>query len=131
MPPPPEFFIDRNFGKQIPRRLREAGWRIHLIADFYPDDGEHIGDSEWIAEGCRRNWVPLCKDGRIIGRDHEFQPVLDHKAVLFYLNNQQLNIQQMFDALHGAHDAIHRALTHPGPAAYAITRYGKLIKKRP
>lgn len=61
----PEYFFDRSLGKASAARLRERGWTIHLIADFYHDDAARIPDEEWIAEGCSRGWLMLTKDKRI------------------------------------------------------------------
>lgn len=52
---PLEFFLDRSLGKKSAERLRDAGYVVHLIADFYPDDAQSIGDADWIAEGCNRD----------------------------------------------------------------------------
>lgn len=51
--------------------LRAAGWLVHRIADYFPDDAQCVADEEWLAYGLARGWVPLCKDGRIKGRHHE------------------------------------------------------------
>jgi hypothetical protein len=68
---PLEFFFDRSLGKISAQRLRDAGHTVHLIADFYPDDAQQVGDSEWIAEGCRRGWTLLTKDQLIRYRTYE------------------------------------------------------------
>lgn len=119
-PEPPEFLLDRNLGKTVPARLVELGWRIQLMAEEFDDDGQAIDDDEWIAHGLSRGWLPLCKDGRIQGRAHERQPVIDHAATLFYLDNQQLRIDEMVRRIHGAQAAIYRAVARGGPACYAI-----------
>ena len=49
----PDYFVDRSLGRLTAEQLRADGWRLHLIADHYPDDAENISDPEWIAEGCR------------------------------------------------------------------------------
>lgn len=67
----PEYFFDRSLGKASAARLRESGWIIHLIADFYQDDATRIPDEEWIAEGCSRGWLLLTKDKRIRYRERE------------------------------------------------------------
>jgi hypothetical protein len=52
----PEFFFDRSLGKITATRLRDAGYTVHLIADFYEADATKIPDEQWITEGCRRGW---------------------------------------------------------------------------
>jgi hypothetical protein len=117
---PPEFFVDRNLGRTVPTELERLGWIVHRIADEFPHDAQDVPDRDWIALGLDRGWVPLCKDGRIRGRDHERAPVEEHDAVLFYLDNQQLRIAEMVERIHAARDAIHRAVSRGGPAIYAI-----------
>jgi uncharacterized protein with PIN domain len=68
---PPECFFDRSLGKRSAELLREAGWVVHLVADYYPDDAHDIPDEVWIAEGCHRGWVLLTKDQRIRYRSEE------------------------------------------------------------
>ncbi|MFF1439828.1 toxin-antitoxin system, toxin component, PIN family protein [Streptomyces sp. NPDC058295] len=115
---PPEFFLDRNLGRRVAEGLRTCGWTVHRIVDVFPDDGQDV--EEWIAHGLDRSWVPLSKDGRIKTRDLEIQPVLERKAVLFYLDNQQLRTTEMIERLVARRDAIHRAVENGGPAAYAV-----------
>jgi uncharacterized protein with PIN domain len=58
----PEFFFDRSLGKASARRLRDEGWIVHLIAEFYEADATNVADEEWIAEQTRRGWILLTKD---------------------------------------------------------------------
>jgi hypothetical protein len=48
--------------------------------------------------------------------------VLDHGAVLFYIDNQQLRSIEMVERLDARRNAIHRAVEMGGPAAYAVRR---------
>ncbi|UGQ09509.1 toxin-antitoxin system, toxin component, PIN family protein [Yinghuangia sp. ASG 101] len=118
--PPPEFCFDRNLGKSVPARLSELGWKVHRICDLFPDDAQQTDDATWITAALVRGWVPVCKDGRIRGRDHERRPLEEHAGVLFYLDNQGLPIAEMVRRLHAAQDAIHRAVARCGPATYAV-----------
>jgi len=61
----PEFFVDRCLGKSTPRALIEAEWKIHLVADVFPDDGQFIGDAEWVEHGLNKGWTLLTQDKRI------------------------------------------------------------------
>ncbi|MER5751389.1 hypothetical protein [Streptomyces sp. NPDC002088] len=86
----------------------------------FPADAQDIPDEEWIAHGLAQSWVPLSKDGRIKTRDVEIRPVLDHGAVLFYLDNQQLRSFEMVERLDARRSDIYRAVEKGGPAAYAV-----------
>lgn len=120
LPPPPEFLLDRNLGKAVPRRLAELGWRVQRIGDRFADDAQHVPDEEWVEYGLARGWVPLCKDGRIKGRAHEREPIERLSGVLFYLDNQQLLIDEMVSRIHQSQVRIYRAVARGGPAIYSI-----------
>ena len=86
----PEFFFDRSLGKISARRLREAGYVVHLIAEYYPDDAQKIADEDWISEACRRGWVLLTKDRRIRYRARELAALQD--GCLFCLADGNANL---------------------------------------
>lgn len=119
---PPEFFLDRNLGRRVADELKARGWIVHRIVDVFPADAQDIPDEEWITYGLDQSWIPLSKDGRIKTRDLEIKPVLDRKAVLFYLDNQQLRSIEMVERLDAHRGAIHRVVLRGGPAAYAVRR---------
>ncbi|WP_447005398.1 hypothetical protein ACRAKI_02325 [Saccharothrix isguenensis] len=100
--------------------LRAHGWLVHRIAEYFPDDAQCVADEDWLSYGLERGWVPLCKDGRIKGRNHEREPLVVHSAVLFYLNNQQLRRDEMVARFHRVRSAIDHAVERGGPAVYAI-----------
>lgn len=102
----PEFFFDRSLGKITASRLRDAGYTVHLIADFYRDDATKIPDEEWIAEGCRRNWILLTKDRRIRYRADELAALDGH---LFCLSDGNASIEVMAETLLAALPRIARA----------------------
>jgi hypothetical protein len=83
-----------------------------------------VADEDWIEYGLHQGWVPLCKDGRIKGRDDERAPLARYSGVLFYLDNQQLKADEMFRRIHEARAAIHRAIAKGGPATYAVGAHG-------
>ena len=93
---------------------------MHLIAEEFPDDGQAVSDRDWVEYGLNKGWVPLCKDGRIRGRDHEREPIERLAGVLFYLDNQQLLADEMVRRIASAEAAIIKAVSRGGPALYAI-----------
>jgi hypothetical protein len=56
----------------------------------------------------------------IRGRDHEREPVERYAGVLFYLDNQQLLVDEMVRRIARAEAEIIKAVTRGGPALYAI-----------
>ena len=121
---PPEFFLDRGLGKNLARQLRGLDWRVHLIADHFADDAQGVADQDWIDYGLARGWTPLCKDGRIRGIEAERRPVVKHEAVLFYLDNQQLKIDEMVRRFHSSQEQIYRRIANGGPAIFAVRADG-------
>lgn len=110
----PEFFLDRSLGRITASRLRSAGYTIHLIADFYADDGTKIPDEQWIADGCRRGWILLTKDKRIRYRAEELAVLDGH---LFCLSDGNARIDAMASTLIAALPRIERAAGR-GPAGF-------------
>lgn len=66
----------------------------------------------------------MCKDGRIKGRHLERAPLDTYGAVLFYLDNQRLLVNDMVRRFHEAQGQIYRAVARGGPRAYAVTAKG-------
>ena len=102
----PEFFFDRSLGKITATRLREAGFTIHLIAEFYGDDAQAIADEQWIAAGCRQGWILLTKDRRIRYRAEELASLA---GSLFCLADGNASIQVMTDTFLAAMPKIMRS----------------------
>jgi hypothetical protein len=123
-PAPPEFFLDRSLGRRVAEELSARGWIVHRAADHFPRDAQDVPDAEWLSYGLDHGWSPLCKDGRIKGRQSERAPVEAHGAVLFYLDNQSLMVDEMVQRFHVARHAIYRAVVRGGPRAYAVTADG-------
>ncbi|GAA3889711.1 hypothetical protein GCM10022243_63110 [Saccharothrix violaceirubra] len=116
----PEFFLDRGLGRGVAESLTALGWMVHRAAEHFPNDAQHISDEVWLAYGLEHGWSPLCKDGRIKGREAERAPLEVHAAVLFYLDNQRLVRAEMVRRFHDAQQRIYRAAHRGGPAAYAV-----------
>lgn len=119
----PEFFLDRGLGRGVAEELTAHGWLVHRATEHFANDAQEIDDEVWLSYGLENGWTPLCKDGRIRGREHERAPLVQHRAVLFYLDNQRLVRAEMIRRFHAARDAIHRAIARGGPAAYAVREH--------
>lgn len=61
----PEFFVDRSLGVTVTSGLRERGWAVWAIEDFFPDNAENTSDEDWIKFGCKHGWALLTKDKAI------------------------------------------------------------------
>lgn len=126
---PLEFFFDRSLGKISAQRLRDAGHTVHLIADFYPDDAQQVGDSEWIAEGCRRGWTLLTKDQRIRYRTYELA-ALD-SGHLFCLADGNATLDIIAQRFLQAMPAIHRAVHPTNVGFWHVHEGGRITKMWP
>ncbi|MEV0801422.1 hypothetical protein AB0I34_27260 [Kribbella sp. NPDC050281] len=126
---PPEFFFDRSLGKASANRLRDHGWTVHLIAEFYPDDAADIADEEWIAEGCSRGWVLLTKDKKIRYRARELE-ALD-RGNLFCLASGNLTLDQMAQRFVDAEAAILRATARSSVGFWHVLDRGRVTKMWP
>lgn len=126
---PLEFFFDRSLGKVSAHRLRNAGHTIHLIADFYPDDAQQIGDSEWIAEGCRHGWALLTKDKRIRYRTVELA-ALD-SGHLFCLVDGNATLDVVARRFLSAMPAIHRAVRRTKGGFWHVHDRGRITRMWP
>lgn len=122
---PPEYFVDRSLGRVTADRLRAEGWRLHLIADEYPDDAERIDDSEWITEGCLRGWALLTKDKAIRYRAHEIA-ALAPGGLLFCLAKGGWTIDEMVAAFGAARPAMERAIARGDMGFWHVHKDGTI-----
>jgi hypothetical protein len=121
--PPPEYFFDRSLGKVTAHLLRDMGWTVHLIADYYPNNAEDVQDEDWIAEGCSRGWSLLTKDKKIRYRAHEFAALNGH---LFCLANGNIGIGEMAARFHLARRRIARATVREPGGFWHVYEHGAI-----
>jgi hypothetical protein len=125
----PEYFFDRSLGKASAKRLRDRGWVIHLIAEFYQEDGADVADEEWIAEGCSRGWILLTKDKKIRYRSHELG-ALD-SGHLFCLASGNLGLDDMAQRFVDAESAILNAASRHSVGFWHVHAGGRVTKMWP
>ncbi|WP_338752555.1 hypothetical protein [Janibacter alittae] len=100
------------------RELRARGWTVHLIAEYYDNDGQDVLDEEWISEGTANGWHLLTKDAAIRRRDHEAVAVGD--GMLFTLARQNLRALDMVELLERHRNRILRLIAAGEPGIYVI-----------
>jgi hypothetical protein len=106
---PREFLADRSLGRRVVTELREAGERIHTLADVFGEQtSQQVDDDSWIAHAGSRGWAALTKDKRIRRVTVEREAVAAYQVPLFALSNANLSFAEMARALLGAMPAIHR-----------------------
>lgn len=97
---PPEFFADRCLGRGCPRFLVAWGWTVHILGDHFPDDGQHIGDPEWMAYGLSRGWSLLTQDERIATQPLARTWLREYRGVIHCLSNAQLKAEVKAEWFH-------------------------------
>lgn len=127
--PPPEFFFDRSLGKVVAHELRARGWTVHLIADHYPNDAQHVPDEVWLEEGAGRGWFLLSKDEAIKRRDHEAVAVGD--SLLFVLSRQDWTADEMVGVCDHHRHRIEQRIRRGVPGVYIVSRTAVTKYERP
>lgn len=125
----PEVFLDRNLGKRCAEGLREHGWIVHRIAEFYGNDAEDIKDEVWIDEGCSRGWILFTKDQRIRYRAPEIGAL--HGGHLFCLSSGNLGIAEMTARFIAADGAILRAVDSQPVGFWHVYAGGRIQRMWP
>lgn len=119
----PDLFLDRSLGRrQVPALLRDAGLRLHTLAEVYgvPED-EAVADTEWLELAGQRGWPVLMKDERIRYRPAERAAVVAHRVQAFCLTGGNLRAAAMAEPYLAVIDDLAQACTRPGPFLYAVS----------
>jgi hypothetical protein len=124
-----EFFFDRSLGKVSARRLRELGYVVHLIAEYYFDDAQETADEVWISEGCRRGWVLLTKDRRIRYRAHELSAL--RGGFMFCLSDGNADLAAIAETWSAAMPAIERAVDRGATGFWHVYADGSIKQMWP
>lgn len=117
--PRPELFLVRGFGHVLAAELRARGWAVHSLDDHFLDTVE-VTDRAWLEFGLRQGWHALARDARMLATPDGVRPLLEHRGVLFHLDERRLRLAATADRIHAARRRIERAAARGGPAAYVI-----------
>lgn len=86
--------MDHSLGtKAVPNALREAGARVEVLEDHFPQD---TTDEVWL-QVAKRGWVILTKDVAIRKRPLELSAVKESKARVFALTSQHMSRTEMIE----------------------------------
>lgn len=124
----PEFFLDRCLGRTTGLRLLNLGWRVHMVSEIYPNDGQDVSDPDWISHGLRLGWSLLTQDQRIRYRSAEIGALADGGGTMFCRSSGNLMIQDRVDYFEGQREAIHRVAGSDAVALYLA--YKDRIERR-
>lgn len=113
-PPPPVFFLDRGLGRRhVADAIREAGFEVVLMADVFDDDGQNVGDDEWIEFVSDQSWVALTKDAALV-RAHT-DAIRASTIRVFALPNANMTGPEMAERFSANIDRIVQRSRQPGP----------------
>ncbi len=122
----PDLFLDRSLGRrQVPAMLREAGLRLHTLAEVYgvPAD-EDVVDTAWLQMTGQRGWPVLMKDERIRYRPAERAALVAYGVQAFCLTGGNLRAAAMAEQYLAVLDELALACETPGPFLYAVSGGG-------
>ncbi len=122
----PDLFLDRSLGRrQVPVMLREAGLRLHTLAEVYgvPADQEVV-DTAWLQLAGERGWPVLMKDERIRYRPAERAALVAHRVQAFCLTGGNLRAAVMAEQYLAVINDLAHACETPGPFLYAVSTRG-------
>lgn len=119
-------FLDRSLGRrQVPALLREAGLRLHTLAEVYgvPAD-EDVADTDELKLAGQRGWPVLMKDERIRYRPSERAAVVTHRVQAFCLTGGNLRAVAMAAQYLTVIDDLAQACTRPGHLECSVSGRG-------
>ncbi len=122
----PDLFLDRSLGRiQVPALLRDAGLRLHTLAEVYgvPAD-EEVADTDWLELAGQRGWPVLMKDERIRYRPAERAAIVAHRVQAFCLTGGNLRAVAMAEQYLMVIADLAQACSSPGPFLYAVSARG-------
>ncbi|WP_276509370.1 hypothetical protein [Cellulomonas hominis] len=85
----PAILLDRCLSPGMARGLRTFGFNVLTLRDVYPDDGQHIPDTEWLRDSARHGYIVFTANPAIISVEHERAALLEHGAKVFCIANAQ------------------------------------------
>lgn len=117
--PTDTFFLDRGLGRHhVAGAIRDAGFTAIHMSDVFDDDGQTVGDDEWIHFVARKGWIALTKDAAI-ARSH--QAALQTSGIrMFALANANITGPEMADRVGKHLNRIRQRAMKPGPYLYVI-----------
>ncbi len=121
---PPDLLVDRSLGlKSVPAFLTKI-WpsRVHTLNEIYGTGP--VADVEWMAFAEAREWIVVCKDGRIRRRVGERRIMSSGTLRVFCLVNGQLTSDVQVHRFATASAGMIRVSALPGPWMYGVYAHG-------
>jgi hypothetical protein len=103
---------------------------VHVIGDYFPDDGQNTGDPEWMDYGLTNGWSPLTQDMRIFMQPVAMQLLRFHRAAIHCLDNANLAVHSKAERFHRCQRAIYQHVIDRKVGFYVIAETGRPRRRR-
>ena len=126
-----KFFVDRSLGKEVPQLLREAGFDLITLDEYYGDsEGQSVKDETWLQMAGENGWPVLTADTRIRYRASEKEALIDSKVRLFVLpSKKDLTADEEAERFITHKNAIENKCAKEGPFVISVTQKGLLVRE--
>lgn len=120
----PHFFVDRSLGGVVvPRLLREAGWNLTTLAEYYGKRAdEDVDDVDWLALAGGNGWPVLMKDAEIQRRAAERAALVSARVRAFCLASGNLTSAAMAELFVQHQAAIWQHALGDAPGLWVVSR---------
>lgn len=127
---PPEFFADRCLGRGAPSILVQRGWRVHIVSDVFPDDGQNVSDPEWIEYGLAHGWGLPTQDVRIATQPAVLALLRRYEGCVHCLDSAELPVHVKADRFDSRRGAIFQHIRDRRVGFFMIHEHGAPRRRR-
>lgn len=126
-----KFFVDRSLGKEVPQLLREAGFDLITLDEYYGDiEGQSVKDETWLQMTGENGWPVLTADTKIRYRASEKEALIDSKVRLFVLpSKKDLIADEEAERFIIHKNAIEKKCVEEGPFVISVTQKGLQVRE--
>lgn len=82
----PTFFVDRDLGREFPRVLRRAGFKVKVHDDHF---AQNTRDVDWLPVVTKNGWVVLTKDKNLSRNELEVRCIINSGARVLVAGGRQ------------------------------------------
>lgn len=101
-----------------------------MLGDHFPDDGQNVGDPEWMEYGLARGWSLLTQDERISTQPLARSLLRKHQGVIHCLDSAQLPAQVKAERFHARQRVIYQRVIDQRTGFYVVHEAGTPRRKR-
>jgi len=105
-------------------------WRVHVIADHFPDDAAAVEDPQWTEYGLARGWSLLTQDVRIANQPTVLALLRRYSASIHRLDSAELPVRVRADRFHSRQAVTYQHVRDRRTGFYVIGETGRPRRKR-